>query len=211
LQHTLSSSSDFGEQDRIAVLANVSPHAILMRMAAEQFYGPGKYAQIDRLLVNMPHPDATTALLAGKVITGYVSSPPFSAVVRKSDKVHTVITSKELLGGEEATIAVLCASKAFVDANPTVARVVIAALEHAMVFIAHDPDKAADIYIKSESSKIAKQDVVEMLTDGTMVYSVAPSGFMKFVRFMARTGQIKNEPKSWQDVFFPLLHDRNGS
>jgi NitT/TauT family transport system substrate-binding protein len=74
--------------------------------------------------------------------------------------------------------------------------VIIAALGDAMAFIARDPDKAADIYITSESSKIAKQDVLEALTDGTMVYSVAPSGVMKFARVMAKTGQIKNEPKS---------------
>jgi len=105
----------------------------------------------------------------------------------------------------------LAAGKRFVDANPTVSRVIIAALEDAMAFIARDGDKAADIYIKSESSKIAKQEVLEALTDGTMIYSVAPSGLMKFARFMAKTGQLKNEPKSWQDVFFPFLHGRNGS
>ncbi len=203
---------DFGEQDRIAVPGSVSPHAILIRMAAEKFYGPGKYAQVDRLLVTMPHPDAIAALLASKAgITGYVASPPFSVMLRKSDKVHAVITSKEFLDGEEATIALLAAGKDFVDANPTVSRVIIAALEDAMAFIARDGDKAADIYIKSESSKIAKQEVLEALTDGTMIYSVAPSGLMKFARFMAKTGQLKNEPKSWQDVFFPFLHGRNGS
>ena len=50
-----------------------------------------------------------------------------------------------------------------------------------------------------------------MLTDGTMSYSVTPSGILKFARFQARIGQIKNEPKSWQDVFFPFIHDRDGS
>jgi NitT/TauT family transport system substrate-binding protein len=44
-----------------------------------------------------------------------------------------------------------------------------------------------------------------------MSYSVAPSGVERYARFMARTGQLKNEPKSWQDVFFPFIHDRNGS
>jgi len=28
---------------------------------------------------------------------------------------------------------------------------------------------------------------------------------------MARAGLIKNEPISWKDVFFPLLHERGGS
>jgi NitT/TauT family transport system substrate-binding protein len=202
---------DFGEQDRIAVPASASPQAMIVRMAAEKFSGADKYAQIERLLVLMPHPDATAALLAGKTITGYVASQPFSLVLRKSDKVHLVMTSKDILDGGEATGAVVAAAKKFVEANPTVAKVIIAALEDAIEFIASDPNTSADIYLKSEASKIAKEDLREMLTDGSMVYSMAPTGFMKFARFMAKTGQLKNEPKSWEDLFFPFLHGRNGN
>ncbi len=207
----IKSFTDFGDEDQIATPANSSPQAILMRMAAEKFFGPGQYQRIDKLLVSMPHPDATAALLSGRTISGYVATPPFIALLRKSDKIHEVIASKEILGGGEATGNVLGAARKFVEANPTVAKVVIAALEDAMAAIAKDPDRAADIYIKSESAKISKEEVLGMLADGTMVYSVAPSGLLKFARFMARTGGLKNEPKSWQDVFFPLLAGRNGS
>jgi sulfonate transport system substrate-binding protein len=202
---------DFGEQDRIAVPASVSPQAILMRMAAEKFYGPGKSVKVEPLLLTMPHPDATAALLAGKTITGYVASQPFSMVLSKSDRVHAVITAKEILDGEEPTGAGLAAGRKFVDANPTLAQGIIAALQDAMAFIASNPAQAADLYLKSESSNITKADVVEQLTGGGMVYSMEPRGFMKFARFMARTGQLKNEPSSWQDVFFPFLHTRNGN
>ena len=34
---------------------------------------------------------------------------------------------------------------------------------------------------------------------------------MKLAEFMARTGSIKAAPSSWQDLFFPELHDRKGS
>jgi NitT/TauT family transport system substrate-binding protein len=208
----LKSFADLGDQDRIAVPATTSPQAIVMRMAAEKFYGPGQYARIDPLLVSMPHPDATIALLAGRaVITAYVATPPFIAALRKSDKVHAVITSKEILDGEEATGVVLSAFKQFVDANPVTSKVIVAALEDAMDFIAKNPDQAADIYLKSEASNMPKADVTGMLTDGSLIYSVAPTGIMKFARFMAKTGRLKNEPKSWQDVFFPALGGRGGS
>jgi NitT/TauT family transport system substrate-binding protein len=207
----IKSFTDFGPQDRIAVPATTSPQAILMRMAAEKFYGAGHYARIDPLLVTMPHPDATVALLTGQVISGYVATPPFIAPLRKSDKIHAVIASKEILDGEEASGNILAAAKAFVDGNPKVAKAVIAAIEDAMAFIAKDPDAAADIYIKSESAKIAKPEVLAMLQDGTMLYSVAPTGIMKFATFMAMTGELKSKPKSWEDVFFPLLGGRSGS
>jgi NitT/TauT family transport system substrate-binding protein len=208
----LKSFADLGDQDRIAVPATTSPQAIIMRMAAEKFYGEGQYTRVDRLLVSMPHPDATVALLAGRsVITAYVATPPFIAALRKSDKVHVVVASKEILDGEEATGVVLSGFKAFAEANPATMKAVIAALEDAMAFIAKDPDAAADIYLKSEASSMPKADMIGMLTDGGIIYSVAPTGIMKFARFMAKTGQIRSEPKSWQDVFFPALGSRSGS
>jgi NitT/TauT family transport system substrate-binding protein len=204
--------TDLTEQDRIAVPATTSPQAIMMRMAAEKFYGPGQYARVDPLLVSMPHPEATIALLAGRaVITAYVATPPFIAALRKSEKIHAVLTSKVILDGEEATGVILGGFKPFIDGNPTTAKVIIAALEDAMDFIAKNPDKAADVYLASEAARMSKDDVMGMLTDGSVAYSVAPTGIMQFARFMAKTGQIKTEPKSWQEVFFPSLGSRHGS
>jgi hypothetical protein len=34
---------------------------------------------------------------------------------------------------------------------------------------------------------------------------------MKLANFMAKTGELKAAPNSWQDVFFPLLGAREGS
>jgi NitT/TauT family transport system substrate-binding protein len=212
-QPRIKSLADFADQDKIAMPAPTSPQGILIRMAAEQFYGMGQYARLDSLMISLPHPEAVAALLAGKVgVTGYVATPPYIATLSRSDKVHAVITSRDILGPEDATGAVLTVGRAFVENNPGVCKAVLAALEKAIAFIAREPDKAADIYLKFEpSAKIAKQDVLEMLTDGSMSYSVAPSGVERYARFMARTGQLKNEPKSWRDVFFPFIHDRNGS
>lgn len=204
--------TDLTEQDRIAVPATTSPQAIMMRMAAEKFYGPGQYARVDPLFVSMPHPEATIALLAGRaLVTAYVATPPYIAALRKSDKVHAVLTSKVILDGEEATGVILGGFKPFIDRNPTTAKVIIAALEDAMDFVAKNPDKAADIYLSSEGASMSKDDVTGMLTDGSVAYSVTPTGIMQFARFMAKTGQIKTQPRSWQEVFSPSLGARHGS
>ncbi len=200
--------ADFGDNDQIAVPATTSPQAVVMRMAAEKTFGD--YRRLDKLLVSMPHPDATAALLSGRVIAGYVATAPFIAVLRKSDKIHTVTTSKQILGDEMTGVA-MGAPKAFVDANPTVAKVLVAAIQDGMDFMAKDPGKSAEMYIASENSKTPKDDIVGMLTDGSILYSVAPAGLMKLAAFMAKTGELKAAPASWQDVFFPLLGNRNGS
>jgi NitT/TauT family transport system substrate-binding protein len=207
----IKSLGDFGEQDRIAVASPASPQAFLMRMAAEKFFGPGQHGRLDTLMVSMPHPDAMVALVAGRTISGYMASPPFIAALRDSGKVHEVISTRDILGGEEPSAIILAASRNFVETNPTVARVVIAAVRDAIDFIAREPERAAEIYLKTESAKISKQEVMSMLTDGSMLYSVAPSGVLIYARFMARTGGIKRSPETWRDVFFPILGDERGN
>jgi len=190
------SLADFREPDRIAVPAKASPQAIILRM--------------ERLLVIMPHPEANEALLSGKV-AGYVASQPGAGLLARNGKVHALITSKDVLGGEVVTGAVMAAAGAFVDGNPAAARAIVAAIEDAIAFIRSNPSEAADIYVRSQASNVAGADILAQITDGSMVYSTAPSGFERFAHFMAKAGLIANEPASWKDVFFPLLHDRSGS
>src|SRR5215467_9601091 len=54
---------DFGSSDRIAVSAvKLSIHAIVLQMAAEKEFGPGRYTELDALTVSMPHPEAMCAI-----------------------------------------------------------------------------------------------------------------------------------------------------
>ena len=203
------SLADFREPDRIAVPAAASPQAIIIRMAAETL-PPEKRAEIERLLVIMPHPEAMAALLAGNV-AGYVASQPGAGLLARNGKMHALIASKDVLGGEEVTGAVVAAAGSFVDSNPSAARAIVAALEDAIAFIRSNPGEAADIYVRSQASDVARADILAQITDGSMVYLTVPSGFERFGRFMAKAGLIANAPASWKDVFFPLLHDRRGS
>jgi NitT/TauT family transport system substrate-binding protein len=34
---------------------------------------------------------------------------------------------------------------------------------------------------------------------------------MKYAEFMHDIGTLKGQPKSWKDLFFPLIHDGPGS
>jgi NitT/TauT family transport system substrate-binding protein len=58
--------TDLTEQDRLAVPASTSPQAIMMRMAAEKFYGPGQHARVDPLLVSMPTPRSDDCAAGGE-------------------------------------------------------------------------------------------------------------------------------------------------
>lgn len=200
--------ADLTANDRIAVPAFNSPQAILLRVAAQRILGDK--AKADRMIVNLPHPDATASLLAGGTITGYFSTAPFTQTLERDKRITTVLTSRELLGHGDMTSTTLIASQTFVDDNPKVARAVLAGIEDAMALVRTEPKRAAELYLKSEQVQMTVEDVTTILTDGSLTFSTTPSGILEWCGFMAEQGFMKRQPAKWQDAFFPLMGERDG-
>jgi NitT/TauT family transport system substrate-binding protein len=207
----IKSLADFKEGDRIALPAPNSGQGIFLKMGFEKLFGEGQQARADKLMVALPHPDAIAALTTGTQVTGYFAVPPYSQMLAKDSRVHAVTTAKEILGGFEASGAGVLGSQRFVGANPKVSRAVLLGIEDANKVIRENPREAAETYIKAENSKLPVDLVVEILTDGSHGWQVEPSGVVALGSFMAKIGMLHEAPKTWQDVFFPLIHDRKGS
>lgn len=205
----LKSLADFTPADKIAVPALNSPQAIFLKVASEKFLGDKSKA--DSLIVSLPHPDATAALLAGQAISGYFATPPFLQVLQRDPRIHPVLTSRDLLGGVDPTGATLACNQAFVDENPKVTQAAFAGLEDAVKLIRDDPKRAVAIYLESEKVALSAAEVERILTDGSITYSVSPSGVMALARFMLAQGQLRKLPESWKDAFFPMIGDRPGN
>jgi NitT/TauT family transport system substrate-binding protein len=203
----LKSLADFTDQDKIAVPAFNSPQAILLRAAAEKQLGSA--AKANALMVSMPHPDATGALLSGAAISGYFSTPPFTQVLAKDARVRPILTSTDILG-KDTTAAGVTVTQGFVDDNPKVSQAVLDALAEATQLIKTDPKRAAEIYIKSETVKLSQEEVEAILKDGSTTFDVAPHGVMDYAQMMQKQGFMKAIPKSWDEVFLPLLKGRGG-
>jgi NitT/TauT family transport system substrate-binding protein len=202
--------ADFGPEDRIAVPASNSPQAILLRMAAEKLFGPGQYGRLDAMLVSLPHPDAAAALMAGSAISGYFATPPFSQTLAKSPKIHSILTSREILGGRDATGVALGGSQHFADANPKATEALYLGMADALNLIATNPRRAAEIYLKSEPQKLSNEEVQSQLKDGTTIYKLEPAGVMAFADFMQKSGMLKTKPGSWKDVFLSNVYEKGG-
>jgi NitT/TauT family transport system substrate-binding protein len=201
---------DFEESDRIALPANNSPQAILLKMASEQLYGAGQYNHFDKMMSGLPHPDAVAALLSGSgTVQGYVSTAPFQQQLLKDPRIHAVTTSRDILG-QEATGASLGGLQKFADANPKVSRAVFLAIDDAIRFIHEQTPRAAEIYITSEKSTLKKEDVQTYLLDKTTDFDVAPHGTKKFADFMVKIGMISKAPTDWKEVYLPFVHERQG-
>ena len=205
----IKSVRDFTPSDRIAVTAPNTPQGILLQMAAEKAFGDGQGKRLDTLMVSLPHPDATTAMLSGNgSITGYFATEPFSSMLAADPKLHVVTTSEAILG-VPATSGMLATTGKFVHARPAVAAAVVAALQEANGVLQSDPVRGYGIYIKSEPSKLPQETLVKMIASSH--WDVAPSGVMAYAGFMQKVGMLKSVPARWQDVFYPPVSDGPGS
>ncbi|MFG1430962.1 ABC transporter substrate-binding protein [Xanthobacter sp. V2C-8] len=203
---------DFTEKDKIATpAAGVSVQARILQLAAEQAFGPGNARKLDPLMVTLPHPDATAALIAGGTeITAHLSNPPFQNRALKDPKVHKVFSSYDIFGGP-ITPTVAYTTVKFREANPKTYKAFFDAFTEATKWVEEHKAEAAEIYVKAEQSKLDPAFVTEVLSDPDTRYTLVPLGTLKFADFMNSIGAIKAKPESFKDFTFPDLHAASGS
>ncbi|NIF79714.1 ABC transporter substrate-binding protein [Paraburkholderia sp. Cy-641] len=196
--------ADFTEKDRIALPAvNVSVQARVLQYAAAKRWGDKDYNRLDPYTQALPHPDAAAAIIAGGTeITGHFGNPPFQEQeLAGNPKAHIVLNSYDVLGGPSSA-TVLYATEKFRNGNPKTYRAFVAALADAAQFINANPQAAADIYIRTNQSKIDRNLLVKIIANPQVQFKVAPQNTFGLAQFMHRVGVIKNEPVSWKDYFF---------
>ncbi|MBV9772105.1 MAG: ABC transporter substrate-binding protein [Bryobacterales bacterium] len=211
---SLKKLDDITDRDRIAVTAiKVSIPAILMQMYARRKYGSAGVYYFDKYTVTMTHPDGVIALLAGSgAVDAHFTSPPFAQRELKDPRIHTILTSDDVLGGSSTFTMVSTTSK-FREQNPKVFGAVLKALEEANRRIITDKKIAAEILLASSGGEkgFSVNEIVEVLNDRHVKFTTTPENVMKYAAFMHEVGSIKNLPRSWKDLFFPDTQGAPGS
>jgi NitT/TauT family transport system substrate-binding protein len=209
----LQSLDDLSERDKIAVTAvKVSIPSIAMQMYAAERYGTAEAGRFDRFTVTMTHPDALVALLSGAgQINAHFTSPPFHQRELRDPRVRTVINTDQIMGGA-TTFTMLATTTRFREQNPEIHRAVLAALEEATQIIEADPEGAARILHAAEGGlDFTVEELAEVLRSPDIRFTTTPENVHRYATFMHEIGSIQNRPSSWQDMFFPELHDAPGS
>lgn len=204
---------DFGPKDRIAVpTVRLSMQAITLGIALQKAWGDEKANE--KLLTNqiqLGHPDALAALLNPvHEVNAHFSTSPFQEIALKNPSIHTVLESRDALGGD-AHVAITFATQKFYDANPKTVRAFVAALEEASAMVREHPLETAKTYLTMVKERVTAEELAAIFTQPGAIYKVEPTRTMVYATYMAKAGFIKPEPKSWKEYFFPLLHDRDGS
>lgn len=203
---------DFTEKDRIAMAgAGSSVQTIYLQMAASKAWGIENYKKLNPLMVNLPHPEGLRALLSGQgEITAQFTSPPFQQMALEDPAVHTVLNSYDVMGGR-STFLVVWATKKFRDENPKTYKAFLDAMKEATAAINADKKRAAEVYVQEGGGKESVDKLLKIMNDPQVKYTMAPENVLPFAQFMHRIGTLKSEPKSWKDLFFPDIHDMQGS
>jgi ABC-type nitrate/sulfonate/bicarbonate transport system substrate-binding protein len=193
--------ADFKPSDKIAVTSTTGQQGLLVRMAAAKAFGEDQSRRLDTNMIQLPHPDATSALLTGGTISAYAAPHPYSDIVEKSPNVRRLFFFSEYLG-ERVTSGLLASKRSFVEANPQAAKAIVAAIDEAGSYIKANPRKAAEIFLESEKSSLDLDETEKMLKSVSEEWGVQPKGVMRFGSFMAKAGLLKAPPTKWQDTFF---------
>lgn len=210
---TAKTIADLTEKDRIALPAvKVSIQAITLMMAAEKLWGPGQAGKLDSQTIAMSHPDGQAALLSGAAeVTAHFSSPPFQYQQLKTPGIVNILSSYDVLGGP-ATFNLVWATTKFRKENPRVYAAFMKAFTEAIDTINADKSKAARRYLEiAKDKRSTHEEILGMLNDPAIEFTLTPKGVMKYVEFMHKIGAIKVKADRWQDLFFDNAHALKGS
>lgn len=203
---------DFTDKDRIAVpAAGVGFQSRTLQLETAKLYGDKEFKKFDNISVSIPHPDATSGLIAGgSEISAHFSSPPFQYQALENPKVHKVLSSYDILGGP-ATFNVLYTTQKFHDENPKTYKAFYDALVEAAQIVKADKVAAAKTYIRVEKSTLSEAFVEKIVKDPEIDFTVVPQRTFIYAERLHELGVLKNKAQSWKDYFFEEAHGGDGS
>ncbi len=202
------SLKDVKPADRIAMPAIGSIQHVVLQMQAEKDLGDPK--RLNQQIVAMAHPDATAAILSKREITCHLSSPPFQYEQLRDPGIQKVFDSYQAAGGPH-TFNLAWASDKWVKANPRLVRAFVDSLKEATDFINANPAEAARLYVASEKAKSTPEQILDIMKQDGIKYTMTPAGLIRFATYMQKIGMIKAVPASWRDYAFEHLHALPGN
>jgi NitT/TauT family transport system substrate-binding protein len=105
----------------------------------------------------------------------------------------------------------MAATTRFRMQNPKVVAAFVAALQDATDFINQHRREAAEAYLRVTKEKSTPDEIVLMMGDPGVEFTLRPQGLLRTAEFMAKTGMIKQHPASWKDMYFDTVPGGEGS
>jgi NitT/TauT family transport system substrate-binding protein len=180
-------------------------------MAVAREFGAENFRRLNPLMVNLPHPEGLRAMLSGSgEIQSQFTSPPFQNQALENPGVRVVLNSYDIMGGPNTFLMVWATSK-FRNDNPKSYKAFVDAMREATELINADKRRAAEMYVREGGGKDDVSKILAIMNDPQVRFTMAPERLLPYAQFMHQVGTLKNRPASWKDLFFPDIHDLQGS
>ena len=101
----------------------------------------------------------------------------------------------------------LYATEKFRKENPKTYKAFVDALAEAAQFIRAQPEKAVDIFIRTNQSGVDRELLLKIVRNPEVEFKLAPQNTYALAEFMHRIGAIRNKPASAKDYFFDDAHN----
>ncbi|MFZ4285844.1 ABC transporter substrate-binding protein [Variovorax sp. HJSM1_2] len=210
---SVKSIADLTDKDRIALPAvGVSVQSRVLQFASAKLWGDKEFNKLDKISVALPHPDAAAAIIKGGTeITAHFGNPPFQEQeLAGNPQARIILNSYDVLGGPSSA-TVLYATDKWRTENPKTYKAFVDALNEAAQFVAANPEKAADIYLKVSNAKTDRDLLLKIIKNPEVQFKTSPQNTYALAEFMHRVGAIKNKPASAKDYFFADAHNAGGN
>jgi NitT/TauT family transport system substrate-binding protein len=180
----------------------------VLQLASARQWGDAQYNRLDKLQVAVPHPEAAAAIIKGGTeISAHFGNPPFQEQgLAGNPAAHIVLKTYDVLGGPSSA-TVLYGTEKFRKDNPKTYKAFVDGLAEAAQLVRKDPEKAADIFIRTNKSGIDRKLLLSIIKQPDVEYKLTPQNTFALAEFMHRVGAIKNKPASARDYFFDDAHN----
>lgn len=186
---------DFQTDDKIALPSPGSIQHILLSMQAEKIFGNPK--ALDDQLIALPHPDATSAMLAQKDIDAHFTTPPYIFQQLNEPGYHTVLTDREAFGRDFSFNVGIVTEKYHAE-HPRGYASFVMAINEAMAWINENPYEAAELLAPNFNLDAAT--TLKYLNWEGMNFTTAPYGLLGFADFMQEAGYLTKLPEKLSDI-----------
>ena len=203
----LKSVKDLKPGDKVNVISIGSPQTLVMKMAAQKYFGG--YDALDDLFVVMPHPDAVAAVLAHRDIVAEFASPPFIRALMSQPGMHVMLTNRDFPEANFMYVAE-AASGNFVRQRPDAYNAIVRATKDAIDWINAKPADAAAFLATDQAGKMTAADWLAEIKQPGVKFTAVPTGLHELSIFMKNIG-MTSKAGTYDDLTWPNLHGAGGN
>jgi NitT/TauT family transport system substrate-binding protein len=203
----LKTVQDLKPNDKVNVISIGSPQTLVMKMAAQKYFGSPN--ALDSHFLAIPHPDGVTAVLDHGSPVAEFATPPYIRVLMAHPEMHVMLSNKDF---PEANFMLIVAAvdKRFAVGHAKLYAATMSALTDVIAWMNEHPQDAASFLSANEPGKLSAAEWLAEMQQPGVDFSATPHGVAEIASFMHTIGMV-DRTGTFDDLTWPNLHGGKGN